>query len=135
LPAYPFRCCVTKMAKANSYSLVNYDRVRYSVPCRYVKETLRLEIFAERIEVWHKNRLVACHRRSNKAKETILELDHYLDALERKPRAVMHAAVVRRLPEVYARAKEKLMHGNPEGYRELCRILLLHRQYSQVDSQ
>jgi len=25
------------------------------------------------------------------------------------------------------------MHGNPEGYRELCRILLLHRQYSQVE--
>ena len=133
LPAYPFRCCVAKMAKANSYSLVNYERVRYSVPCRYVKETLRLEIFAERIEVWHKNQLVAYHRRSYKAKDMLLELDHYLDALERKPRAVMHAAVVRRLPEVYARAKEKLMHGNPEGYRELCRILLLHRHYSQVE--
>jgi len=25
------------------------------------------------------------------------------------------------------------MHGNPEGYRELCRILLLHRHYSQVE--
>ena len=56
---------------------------------------------------------------------------NYLDALERKPRAVMHAAVVRRLPEVYARAKQRLMHNNPEGYRELCRILLLHRHHPQ----
>lgn len=131
LPAYPYRCCVTRMVKANSYSLVTYDRVRYSVPCRYVKENLRLEVFAERIEVWYKNRLAACHRRSYRAKDTILKLEHYLDALERKPRAVMHAAVVRRLPDVYARAKERLMHNNPEGYRELCRILLLNRQYSQ----
>ena len=130
LPAYPYRCCVTNIVKTNSYSLVNYKRVRYSVPCRYVKESLRLEAFAERIELWHKNRLVASHRRSYKIKDTVLELNHYLDALERKPRAVMHAAVVRRLPEVYAKAKERLLHGNPEGYRELCRILLLHRQYS-----
>lgn len=130
LPAYPYRCCVTKMVKANSYSLVTYDRVRYSVPCRLVGESLRLEVFAERIEVWHKNRRVACHRRSYQAKDTILELNHYLDLLERKPRAVMHAAVVRRLPDVYARAKERLLHNNPEGYRELCRILLLNRHYS-----
>lgn len=131
LPAYPYRCCVTRVVKANSYSLVNYKQVRYSVPCRYSKEQLRLEAFAERIEVWHKNRLVACHRRSYAAKDTVLELNHYLDALERKPRAVMHAAVVRRLPEVYVRAKQRLMHNNPEGYRELCRILLLHRHHPQ----
>ena len=83
------------MAKANSYSLVNYERVRYSVPCRYVKETLRLEIFAERIEVWHKNQLVAYHRRSYKAIDMLLELDHYLDALERKPRAMCESPACR----------------------------------------
>lgn len=69
---------MTRMVKANSYSLVTYDRVRYSVPCRYVKENLRLEVFAERIEVWYKNRLAACHRRSYRAKDTILKLEHYL---------------------------------------------------------
>ena len=104
--------------------------MRYSVPCRYVKQTLRLEAFADRVEIWQHNRLVASHPRSYRRKETVLKLEHYLDALEKKPRAVMHAAVVRRLPEIYARVKEKLLLNDPEGYRELCRILLLNREYS-----
>ncbi|MDH7579138.1 MAG: hypothetical protein QHH75_15305 [Bacillota bacterium] len=58
------------------------------------------------------------------------QLEHYLDVLEHKTRAVMHAAVVRQLPEIYSRAKAALLQENPEGYRELCRILLLHREYS-----
>ena len=129
LPAHQFRSSVTRMVRANSYSLVNHDRVRYSVPCHYVRETLRLEVFAEKIEAWHGNRLVATHRRSYVPQELVLELDHYLDALERKPRAVMHAAVVRRLPGIYAQVKKHLLASNPEGYKELCRLLLLNRDY------
>ncbi len=129
LPAHPFRCSVTRMIKPNSYSLITHGRVRYSVPCRYVGETLRLEIFATKVELWQQNRLVAAHNRSYEAGTLVMELDHYLEAIARKPRAVMHAAVVRRLPEVYAAAKQLLLKDNPTGYKELCRILLLNRDY------
>ena len=129
LPAHPFRCSVTRMVKPNSYSLITHGRVRYSVPCRYVGETLRLEIFATKVELWQQNRLVAAHNRSYEAGTLVMELDHYLEAIARKPRAVMHAAVVRRLPEVYAAAKQLLLKDNPTGYKELCRILLLNRDY------
>lgn len=129
LPSYPFRCSVRKVVKVNKCSLVNYERARYSVPCRYVGETLRVEAYADRIEVWHKNQLVAQHNRSYKRQDTIFELDHYLTALEGKPRAVMHAAVVRRLPEAYARAKSLLCEARGDGYRDFCQILLLHREF------
>jgi hypothetical protein len=129
LPAYPFRTSITKMVKASSYSLVTHDQVRYSVPCRYISEPLRLEIFASTVEVWHKSRLLTTHNRCYEAKALVMELDHYLDVLERKPRAVMHAAVVRRLPPVYAAVKQVLLKDNPDGYKELCRILLLNRDY------
>jgi hypothetical protein len=129
LPAHPFRCSVTRMVKPNSYSLITHGRVRYSVPCRYVGETLRLEIFATKVELWQQNRLVAAHNRAYEAGTLVMELDHYLEAIARKPRAVMHAAVVRRLPEVYAAAKQLLLKDNPTGYKELCRILLLNRDY------
>lgn len=129
LPNHPFRCCVTRMVKPNSYSLITHGRVRYSVPCRYVGETLRLEVFADKVELWHQNRLVATHRRAYEAGTLVMELGHYLDAIERKPRSVMHAAVVRRLPQIYASAKQLLLKDNPTGYKELCRILLLNRDY------
>jgi transposase len=129
LPAYHFRTSITKMVKASSYSLVTHDKVRYSVPCRYIGEPLRLEVFASTVEVWHKSRLLATHNRCYETNALVMELDHYLDVLERKPRAVMHAAVVRRLPLVYAAAKQALLKDNPSGYKELCRILLLNRDY------
>ena len=129
LPSHPFRCSVTRMVKVNKYSLVNYDRIRYSVPCHLVKQTLRLEAFADRIEVWEHNKLVTTHRRSYVRGETVLDLNHYLDILERKPRAVMHAAVVRRLPEIYSKARALLIQQEPDSYKELCHILLLHRSF------
>ena len=131
LPSHPFRCSVTRMVKVNKYSLVNYDRIRYSVPCHLVKQTLRLEAFADRIEVWEHNKLVTTHRRSYVRGETVLDLNHYLDILERKPRAVMHAAVVRRLPEIYSKARALLIQQEPDSYKELCHILLLHREFSR----
>ncbi len=131
LPSHPFRCSVTRMVKVNKYSLVNYDRIRYSVPCQLVKQTLRLEAFADRVEVWQHSKLVATHRRSYARGETVLELNHYLDILERKPRAVMHAAVVRRLPEIYSKARALLIQQGPGSYKELCHILLLHREFSR----
>lgn len=129
LPKSLYRCSVTKMARVSSYSLVTYDRVRYSVPCRHIKLTLRLEVFSDRIEIWDHSRLLATHKRSYVRQETVLELAHYLDVLERKPRAVMNAQVVRELPEIYSKAKEVLLKDNREGYREFCQILLLHRDH------
>jgi len=130
LPPTPFRCSVTKMVRVNSSALINYERVRYSVPCRYIKQTLRLEAFANHIEIFAQNKLVAKHKRSYQRQDTVLKLSHYLDVLEIKPRAVMHAKVVRELPEVYAAAK-RYLRDDPEGYRELCQILLLNRDYTQ----
>ncbi len=48
---HPFRCCITKLAKVNKLSLVTDDRVRYSVPTTLVGQTLRIEAFADKIEV------------------------------------------------------------------------------------
>ena len=133
LPPHPFRCSVTSMVKVNNYSLVNCQRVRYSVPSRYVKQQVRLEAFSDRIEVWHKGVLIAEHKRSYCRKDTVLKLEHYLDVLEQKPRAVMHAAVVRQLPEIYQKVKTVLLKDDPLGYKELCRILLLHREYPKQE--
>lgn len=129
LPPTPFRCSITRMARVNSSALINYERVRYSVPCRYIKQTLRVEAFTNHIEVWDKGKLVARHERSYRRQDTVLELSHYLEVLKIKPRAVMHAQVVRELPEVYAAAKKHL-RDDPEGYRELCQILLLNKDYT-----
>ncbi|MEW6047873.1 MAG: IS21 family transposase, partial [Bacillota bacterium] len=78
---------------------------------------------------WSRERLVAMHPRSYGRGETLLVLDHYLDALARKPRAVLNARVVRQLPEVYERVRQRLCSARPDGYRDFCALLLLHREF------
>ena len=129
LPAKLFCSGLTKLMPVNRLSLITVDRNRYSVPCRYVGQTLKLTLFTDRIELWDKKERVAVHERCYGRGETKLCLEHYLPALARKPRAATHAAVVRQMPEVYGLAREKLCHGHPEGYRQFAQILLLHQHF------
>ena len=85
--------------------------------------------FTERIEVWDGEEKVAVHQRCYRRGQLVLELEHYLPALARKPRAVTHAAVVNQMPTIYARVRDQLCHSHPQGYREFAAILLLHRDF------
>jgi len=129
LPAQPFLCALTRLVPVNRLSLVSFDRNRYSVPCRYVGRTLLLRAFTHRIEVYDQHKLVAGHQRCYQRGELILELEHYLPALAQKPRAATHAAVVNRLPAIYAKVREELCRSHPQGYREFAAILLLHQDF------
>jgi transposase len=129
LPAHPFACALTRLAVVGRMSLVQAERVRYSVPCRYVGRTLRLALSTDRVEVFDGAERVAVHDRCYARGETILVLAHYLPALARKPRAALHAAVVEQLPPVYAAVRDRLRRADPAGYRAFVAILLLHREF------
>lgn len=101
MPKMPHMCAVPHWLTVNKMCLITFDRNRYSVPSVYVGKTLQVRAFAEKIEVLDKQRVVATHVRCHERQQTILELEHYLPALERKPHAVTHAAVFRQMPEVY----------------------------------
>ena len=129
LPIEAFRCSITRMVKVNKLSLITHDRSRYSVPTKYVGQTLRMEVSAEHIEVWHQSSRVAQHPRSYESGATRLDLNHYLKALAQKPRAVVNAQVVRQLPKVYQQFREHLCSENVHGYRNFCQLLLLHQEF------
>mgnify|MGYP002399790561 CR=1 FL=1 len=129
LPLRPFRCALTRLAPVSKLSLVTADRSRYSVPCRLVGRTVRLSLFSDRIEAHEGETRVASHPRSHQQGETVLQLEHYLPALARKPRAAAHAAVVSQLPPVYAAARDRLCRGRKDGYRDFAALLLLHQEF------
>lgn len=129
LPPRAFVPALSRLAVVNRLSLVTYDRSRYSVPCRYVGQTLRLAVFTDQVEAWSGPERVAVHARAHERGASVLALEHYLPALERKPRAAGHAAVVGHLPPVYAAVRNTLCRVRPDGYREFAAILLLHREF------
>lgn len=133
LPTSPFRCCKTNVVKVNSLLLFQFDRNYYSVPMDCGHKKLRVEAFVDKIEVYDNNKLVAVHKRSYKRGEKVMELEHYLPVIARKPRAAKNALVVRKLPEVYQKLRIMLCKRSPEGYREYAKILLLNMEYNFQD--
>lgn len=128
IPADVFRPCITRLLPVNKLSLVTYERNRYSVPVACIGRVVRVDVYTDRLEVWERDRRVAEHPRPEGRNQTTLKLEHYLEALARKPYAVTHAAVVRDLPEPYQKARQQLCRVEG-GYREMARILLLHREF------
>ena len=72
--------------------MVTVARARHSVPVTYVGRMLRSECFVERIETFDGPTRVAVHQRSYERGATALDLAHYLDAFEHKPRAALSGA-------------------------------------------
>lgn len=130
LPVHPFRCATTRAVVVNKLCLVSFDHNRYSVPSIYVGRTLQMRVYAEKLEILDRERIVATHGRCHDRKQTFLELEHYLPVLARKPHAATHAAVVRQLPEVYQKIRMRMVNSSPEGYKDFVAILLLHQVYA-----
>jgi len=128
LPLISFCAARPQPAKVSSYSLVTVDRNRYSVPCRCVGRNLVAKVYVDKVDILDREKLIASHKRCYGRSETILKLEHYLPALERKPHAVTHATVVRKLPPIFQELREQMVKGH--GYKDFLAVLLLVKDYS-----
>ncbi|WP_339062121.1 Mu transposase domain-containing protein [Tepidibacillus marianensis] len=111
---------------------MNFETNSYSVPTRYAgrKET-QIRAFVDKIEIWIDGSCVAEHERTYKKLQEVFEVDHYLDELERKPRAIQHARPVRKanLPSSY----QEFQKGTLSKYghrKEFIKLLKLHREFA-----
>ena len=85
-------------------------------------------------------RVIARHERCYERCQQVLDLEHYLDVLERKPGALVGSKPLaawrqRGLwPESYDRLLEELIHrhGQPSGTRQMIQVLSLIRPYGHA---
>jgi transposase len=104
----------------------------YSVP---VKAGTQVEarVYSACVEVWYEGLCVARHERCYSRQQQILELEHYLDILERKPGALAGSKPLEqwrklgRWPTSYDRFWEQLIgrHGKQSGTRQMIGLLQL----------
>jgi transposase len=108
----------------------------YSVP---VKPDQRVEVrlYPTYVEVREEGRCIARHERSYGRQQQVLELEHYLDVLERKPGALAGSKPLaawreRGLwPQSYDRLWEELTlrHGKQSGTRQMIQIVSLIKEH------
>ena len=95
LPKFAFNTAKRKEARVDTFGLVKVDGSRFSVPNELVDKFVTVNLCATKVEIIFRKEIVGIHDRPITKGETIFELSHYIDQLERKPRAIMNAKPVK----------------------------------------
>jgi hypothetical protein len=108
----------------------------YSVPVKPDK-TVEVRLYPSYVEIRDEGRCIARHERSYGRQQQVLDLEHYLDVLERKPGALAGAKPLvawreRGLwPQSYDRLLEELIgrNGKQSGTRQMIQVISLVKQH------
>jgi Mu transposase, C-terminal domain len=141
LPAEPFDTALTLTPRVDRYAQVMVRCCQYSVPARFIGHRLRVRLSASTVTVFERNQVVARHQRAIGKGVKVLDLDHYLEILLRKPGALPGATALAQAraasvftathDALWAAARKAL--GDSAGTRALIEVLLLHRHLEHAD--
>ena len=110
LPLSPFEVDEAVQTKVYPDQTVRYDKVPYSVPHGHVGKKVTLRVSPFEVKVYCRGELLYAHERQRKAGQGQYVLDHYLEALSRKPRAAGQALPI----------KKGVMPQQCRAFLELC---------------
>ncbi len=141
LPDEPFETGLLLTPRVDRYSQITVRCCRYSVPVRLIGRQVRVVLRPSELIVYDRVTEVARHERLTVKGGEHLVLDHYLEALMRKPGAMPGSAVLEqaRAAGVFTGAHEALWSaarraaGEPAATRVLIEVLLLHRHMDDAD--
>jgi transposase len=141
LPGETFDTALTLTPRVDRYAQVMVRCNQYSVPARFIGHRVRVKLSASKIAVYDRNTVVAQHHRAVGKGAKVLDLDHYLEILLRKPGALPGATALAqaRASKVFTAEHEafwaaaRKAHGDAAGTRALVEVLLLHRHLERAD--
>jgi transposase len=104
---------------------------------------VQAKAYATTVELWHEGRCVAQHERCYRRQQQILDLEHYLDVLYRKPGALAGSKPLEQRrqaglwPPSFDRIWEALMkrHGKQSGTKQMIDLLKLSQKHGQEKLQ
>lgn len=73
----PYVLQVWQMRRVATDCLVSYASSRYSVPWRYVHQTVELQEQGGLISIYHQGALIATHRKAESKYQVIMDMEHY----------------------------------------------------------
>ena len=132
----------TTFPAVNSLGCAKVLTNAYSAPLK-AGTLVQAKIYASTVELWHDGRCVARHERCYGRQQQILNLEHYLDVLSRKPGALAGSRPLEQQrkaglwPDSFDVIWQSLMerHGKQTGTRQMVDLLKLGKQNGRVRLQ
>ncbi len=133
-----FDLAQTSFPTVNGFGCVKVLTNAYSVPLPAGVQ-VQAKVYAATVELWHEGRCIARHERCYRRQQQILELEHYLDVLYRKPGAMVGSKPLEQRrqaglwPASFDRIWQALMerHGKQNGTRQMIELLKLAPKHGQ----
>ena len=138
LAEHGFELAEVSFPRVDGLGCVRVRTNLYSTPAEPGK-TVEVRLYPSSVEVRDAGRCIARHQRCYQRQQQVLDLEHYLDVLERKPGALIGSKPLaawreRGLwPESYDRLLKELIgrHGKQSGTRQMIEVLSLIKQHGQ----
>jgi hypothetical protein len=132
LAAESFELAETSFPKVDGLRCVRVRTNRYSIPLP-PGTTVEARLRADAVELWHEGKRVARHERCYSRQQKILDLEHYLDVLRKKPGALAGSTplaqwrLAGRWPQSFDQLWQALntRHGRQPGTRQMIELLEL----------
>lgn len=141
MPLEPFETGLWLSPRVDRFAQVTVRTNRYSVPAHLIGRQVRVLLNASDLDIYEGRVVVAHHERLLGKHQSRLSLDHYLEALTRKPGALPGSSALEQARaagtftpthEAWWAAACKA-HGDAAGTRALIEVLLLHRHMRHDD--
>jgi hypothetical protein len=128
----------TSFPTVNSLGCARVLTNAYSVPLKAGTQ-VHAKAYASTVELWHDGRCIARHERCYSRQQQILDLEHYLDVLYRKPGALAGSRPLEQQrraglwPESFDDIWQALMtrHGKQSGTKQMIVLLQLGKKYGR----
>lgn len=136
LPSTPYSLSIPHEARVDKYATVIVDRNRYSVPCRYVGQKLRVLLHVELVEIYAGGKKLAEHERLFGNCKWSLIPDHYLEIIQQRPMSFNSARPIRQWRERWPAVLHQLLNsfclsqGETKGIKDFISVLMLYRQHA-----
>ena len=128
IPEFRYDTSNTVTHIVGDYSTVRFEKNNYSVPTKYLRKDVTVKGYANEVLIFYEGSVIATFDRIYGVGKTEYRLEHYIDLIERKPRAAFQAKPVRENI-----TKELLDWGKllPGGNKEMVKLLRLCVDYGE----
>lgn len=125
----------TSFPTVNSLGCAKVLTNAYSVPLKPGTQ-VQAKVYASAVELWHDGQCVARHERCYSRQQQVLDLEHYLDILSRKPGALAGSRPLeqQRRAGLWPRSFDEIWqalitrHGKQNGTRQMIELLQLTKE-------
>ena len=109
--------------RVDKYATVSVKTNHYSVPEYLTKEKVFVKIFATRILIYDDRNIVAAHQRNYSAGQWIININHYLKTLSRKPGALSGSEALNQSHPEIRNIYERYFAEKPRDFVQLLQYI------------